>query len=151
MESPNRGQDTLSEFYNSDVLFGFAIGTAADIREQVVQQVQQQGQDHVAGDPQMHHLLMLGVFDWTGEDIFWGGQNFPSLAFRYSSVLGNSLLKRIERSDAEVRLLDELIGLRLMDWTRITGWRKGSMNKGRSLIGCCNWRSIWRRPFVSRG
>jgi len=26
MEDPNRGQDALSEFYNSDVLFGFAIG-----------------------------------------------------------------------------------------------------------------------------
>jgi len=28
MESPNRGQDALLEFYNSDVLFGFAIGAA---------------------------------------------------------------------------------------------------------------------------
>jgi len=111
MESPNRGQDALSEFYNSDALFGFAIGAAADIRERVAWRVQQQGQDWVVGDPQMHRLLMLGVFDWTGDDIFQGGQNFPSLAFRYSSVLGNSLLKRIERSDAEVRLLDQLIRL----------------------------------------
>jgi len=114
MTSPNRGQDTLSEFYNSNVLFGFAIGAAADIREQVAWQVQQQGQDHVAGGPQMHCLLMLGVFDWTGDDLFQGGQHFPLLAFRYSSVLGNSLLKRITRSDAEVRLLDLLIGLWLM-------------------------------------
>jgi len=104
MESPNRGQDVLSEFYNSNALFGFAIGVVADIRERVVRRVQQQGQDQVAGDPQMHRLLMLGVFDWTGDDIFRGGQNFPSLVFRYSCVLGNSLLKRIERSDAEVRL-----------------------------------------------
>ena len=37
MESPNRGQDVLLEFYNSDALFGFTIGAAADIREQVVQ------------------------------------------------------------------------------------------------------------------
>jgi len=107
----------LSEFYNSDALFGFAIGAAADIQERVAQRVQQQGQDWVAGDPQMHRLLMLGVFNWTGADIFRGGQNFPSQAFRYSSVLGNSLLKRIERSDAEVRLLDQLIGLWLMDGT----------------------------------
>src|SRR5882762_3250617 len=77
MEDPNRGQDALSEFYNSDALFGFAIGAAADIRERV----QQQGQDRIVGDPQMHRLLMLGVFDWTGDDIFRGGQNFPSLAF----------------------------------------------------------------------
>src|SRR5882762_3328458 len=39
MESPNRGQDVLSEFYNSNVLFRFAIGAAADIRERVVQRV----------------------------------------------------------------------------------------------------------------
>jgi len=104
MEDPNRGQDALSEFYNSDALFGFAIGVAVDIRERVARRVQQQGQDWIVGDPQMHRLLMLGVFDWTGDDIFRGGQNFPSLAFRYSCVLGNSLLKRIERSDAEVRL-----------------------------------------------
>jgi len=31
MEDPNRGQDALSEFYNSDALFGFTIGAAADI------------------------------------------------------------------------------------------------------------------------
>ena len=117
MKSPNRGQDALLEFYNSDALFGFTIGAAVDIWERVARRVQQQGQDRVAGDPQMHRLLMLGVFDWTGDDIFRGGQNFPSLAFQYSSVLGNSLLKRIERSDAEVRLLDQLIGLRLMDGT----------------------------------
>jgi len=109
MEDPNRGQDALSEFYNSDALFGFAIGAAADIRERVARRVQQQGQDRIVGDPQIHRLLMLGVFDWTGDDIFRGGQNFPSLAFRYSCVLGNSLLKRIERSDAEVRLPDLLI------------------------------------------
>ena len=33
MENPNRGQDVLLEFYNSDALFGFAIGVVADIRE----------------------------------------------------------------------------------------------------------------------
>ena len=36
MESPNRGQDALSEFYNSDALFGFTIGVVADIQERVV-------------------------------------------------------------------------------------------------------------------
>src|SRR5882762_9081302 len=41
MENPNRGQDTLSEFYNSDALFRFAIGAAVDIWEQVAQRVQQ--------------------------------------------------------------------------------------------------------------
>jgi len=87
MESPNRGQDALSEFYNSDALFGFAIGAAADIRERVAWRVQQQGQDRVAGDPQMHRLLMLGVFDWTGM-ISSEGSEFPSLVFRYSCVLG---------------------------------------------------------------
>jgi len=51
-------------------------------------------------DPQIHRLLQMGVFDWTGEDLFCGGQHFPSMALRYSSVLGNSLLRRIERSDA---------------------------------------------------
>jgi len=76
MESPNRGQDALSEFYNSDALFGFAIGAAADIRERVAWRVQQQGQDWVAGDPQMHRLLMLGVFDWTGDDVFRGDRTF---------------------------------------------------------------------------
>src|SRR5882762_4371348 len=93
MEDPNRGQDALLEFYNSDALFGFTIGAVADIWERVARRVQQQGQGHVAGDPQMHCLLMIGVYDWMGGDIFRGGQNFPSLAFRYSSVLGNSLLK----------------------------------------------------------
>src|SRR5882757_9273417 len=88
----------------SPSVFRFAIGAAADIRDRVARRVQQQGQDRIVGDPQIHRLLMLGVFDWTGDDIFRGGQNFPSLAFRYSCVLGNSLLKRIERSDAEVRL-----------------------------------------------
>ena len=33
MEDPNRSRDALSEFYNSDALFGFAIGVAADIWE----------------------------------------------------------------------------------------------------------------------
>src|SRR5882762_6414071 len=74
MENPNRGQDALSEFYNSDALFGFAIGAAVDIRERVVRRVQQQGQGHVAGDLQMHCLLMMGVYNWMGADIFRGGQ-----------------------------------------------------------------------------
>src|SRR5882757_7537820 len=62
MESPNRGQDVLSEFYNSDALFRFTIGMEADIWERVAWWVQQQGQGHAAGDSQMHHLLMMGVF-----------------------------------------------------------------------------------------
>jgi len=45
------------------------------------------------------------------------GTELSFSGIRYSCVLGNSLLKRIERSDAEVRLLDQLIGLRLMDGT----------------------------------
>src|SRR5882757_5266364 len=151
MEDPNRGQDALSEFYNSDALFRFTIGAAADIRERVARRVQQQGQDRVVGDPQMHRLLMLGVFDWTGEDIFRGGQNFPSLAFRYSCVLGNSLLKRIERSDAEVRLPDLLINFLTNGTSRITGWRRRSMNRGRSSTGCLSRRSTWGRSFVSKG
>jgi len=35
MEGPMRHQDALSEYYNMDVLWGFVIGAAHDIRERV--------------------------------------------------------------------------------------------------------------------
>ena len=104
MEAPTRGSNTLSEFYNSDALFGFSIGAAADAQEWVTRRLGQWGQNLAAEDRQIHRLLMMGTFDWTGEDLFRGGQHFLSMALRYSSVLGNSLLKRIERSNTMVRL-----------------------------------------------
>ena len=35
---------------------------------------------------------------WIAEDVFQQG-NFPSMAFRYSSILSNCLLKRIKRME----------------------------------------------------
>jgi len=39
MEGPLCHQDALSEYFNVDVLWGFAIGTMADIRERVAQRL----------------------------------------------------------------------------------------------------------------
>ena len=61
MEGPNRGEDTLLEFYNSDALWRYTMGVAADLWEQLAQIIQCQGQDHVEGNAQIHCLLMMGV------------------------------------------------------------------------------------------
>ena len=73
MEGLLHHEDTLSEYFNVDTLWGFVIGTAADIRECVAHC--HQGQ-FIAGSAILHHLLMMGVYNWTGEDIFQQG-NFP--------------------------------------------------------------------------
>jgi len=83
------------------VLWGFAIGTMADIRERVAQRLQ--GGTYVGGAI-LHRLMMMGMYDWTANDIFQQG-NFPSMVFRYSSVLSNCLLQRIEWSESLVRRL----------------------------------------------
>ena len=88
-----------------DALWGFTIGTAADIREHVAHHVQGRG---IAGGAILHCLLMMGTYDWTANDIFQQG-NFPLMAFRYTSVLGNCLLQRIKRTEELVRHLRSLI------------------------------------------
>jgi len=42
--------------------------------------------------------MMMGTYKWIAEDVFQQG-NFPLMAFQYSSVLSNCLLKRIERME----------------------------------------------------
>src|SRR5882762_8039810 len=95
MEGPMRHQDALSEYYNVDALWGFAIGAVHDIREHVT--CHRLG-EFITGEAILHHLMMMGTYKWIAEDVFQQG-NFPSMAFRYSSVLSNCLLKRIKRME----------------------------------------------------
>ena len=100
MEGLMHHQDALSEYYNVDTLWGFAIGTTHDIRECVAQH---QPGEFITGEAILHCLMMMGTYKWIAEDVFQQG-NFPSMAFRYSSILSNCLLKRIER-------MENLVGL----------------------------------------
>ena len=68
MEGPNRGEDMLLEFYNSDALWGYTIRVAVNLQEWLAQIMQCQGQDWVEGNALIHHLLMMGVYDWAGRD-----------------------------------------------------------------------------------
>ena len=90
-----RHQDALSEYYNMDMLWGFTIGAVHDIREHVVHR---RPGEFVTGEVILHCLMMMGTYKWIAEDVFQQG-NFPLMAFRYSSVLSNCLLKRIERME----------------------------------------------------
>jgi len=74
-------------------------GWPADIQERVVRQYSNKAKGHVAGDPPIHRLLMMG------SSIGWGltSSGWSELSFFWRSdipVSWNSLLKRIERSDA---------------------------------------------------
>jgi len=95
MEGPMHHQDALSEYYNVDALWGFVIGAAHDIRECVARH---RLGEFITGDAILHRLMMMGTYKWIAEDVFQQG-NFPSMAFRYSSILSNCLLKRIERME----------------------------------------------------
>src|SRR5882762_9100313 len=98
MEGPMHHQDALSEFYNVDAIWGFAILTAADLRDRMDCWNQN---PRLRGSIILHHLLVMGTYDWVAPSIFQQG-NFPLLAIRYASVLGNQLLLRIKRSKALV-------------------------------------------------
>src|SRR5882762_11454158 len=90
MEGPMRHQDALSEYYNMDMLWGFTIGAAHDIRERMVRH---RPGEFITGEAILHRLMMMGTYKWIAKDLFQQG-NFPSMTFWYSSILSNCLLKR---------------------------------------------------------
>ena len=46
----------------------------------------------------------MGIYDWKDTDKQGGGSS-PVMSIRYAAVLGNRLLRRIERGDDKVSLL----------------------------------------------
>ena len=59
MERAEGDRDTLSEFYNTDAIFGFAIRAH-------LQLAANRGEDRE--NPQLIHILDIGIHNWKGED-----------------------------------------------------------------------------------
>ena len=91
-EGVSRDADELDEWYHSDALFRFAIATHSD-------RVVRMGR--IERDMVLNHILSMGIYDWNDMDK-QGGRSCPVMSIRYAAVLGNWLLRRIERGDAKV-------------------------------------------------
>lgn len=85
MERESGGRDELSEFYNSDAIFGFAIRAEIQHRANRTENVENR---------QLNRVLDIGLYDWKGNDRS-GGNGGPPLPVRYAAVLGSQLLDRI--------------------------------------------------------
>ena len=94
-EGASRDADELDEWFHSDALFGFAIATHSD-------RVVRMGR--IEWDMVLNHILSMGIYDWNDMDK-QGGGSCPVMSIRYAAVLGNRLLRRIERGDDKVGLL----------------------------------------------
>ena len=95
MERAEGDRDMLSEFYNTDAIFGFAIRAH-------LQLAANRGED--CENQQLTRILDIGIHDWKGEDrsgSSGGGGGVP-YAIRYAAVLGSQLLERIRSSEAKV-------------------------------------------------
>ena len=94
MERDGGDRDSLSEFYNSDAIFGFAIRAH-------LQLAANRGED--CKNQQSTRILNIGIHDWKGENRSGGSGGVP-YAIRYAAVLGSQLLERIRSSEAKVRV-----------------------------------------------
>ena len=52
----------------------------------------------------LNQILLMGIYDWKDTDK-QGGGSCPVMSIWYAAVLGNRLLRRIERGDDKVGLL----------------------------------------------
>jgi hypothetical protein len=97
MERAEGDRDTLSEFYNMDAIFGFAI--RAHLRLEAIRGENLENQ-------QLSRILDIGIHDWKGEDrnSGGGGSGGPPYAIRYAAVLGSQLLERIRGLEVQVRI-----------------------------------------------
>ena len=91
-EGISRDADKLDEWYHSDALFRFAIAAHSD---RVIRMGRTE-QDMV-----LNRILSMGIYDWKDTDK-QGGGSCPVMSIQYAAVLGNRLLRRIERGDNKV-------------------------------------------------
>ena len=91
-EGVGRDADELDEWYHSDALFGFAIAAHSD-------RVVQMG--HIERDVVLNRILLMGIYDWKDTDKQGGGSCLV-MSIWYAVVLGNRLLRRIERGNDKV-------------------------------------------------
>ena len=97
MERAEGDCDTLSEFYNTDAIFGFAIRAHLQLAANRSEDCENQ---------HLTQILDIGTHDWKGEDRSGnsGGSGGVPYAIRYAAVLGSQLLERIWSSEAKVRI-----------------------------------------------
>ena len=95
LEGISRDADKLDEWYHSDSFFGFAIAAHLD-------RIVRMGR--LERDMVLSRILLMGIYDWKDTDK-QGGGSCPVMSIRYTAVLGNQLLQRIERGDDKVGLL----------------------------------------------
>ena len=92
LEGASRDADKLDEWFHSDALFGFAIAAHSD-------RVVRMGR--IEWDVVLNRILSMGIYNWKDTDK-QGGGSCPVMSIRYAAVLGNRLLRRIERGDDKV-------------------------------------------------
>ena len=91
-EGVSRDADKLDEWYHSNSLFRFAIAAHLD-------RIVQMG--HLEWDMVLNRILLMGIYNWKDTDK-QGGGSCPVMSIRYAAVLGNQLLRRIERGNDKV-------------------------------------------------
>ena len=91
-EEVSRDADKLDEWFHSDALFGFAIAAHSD-------RIVRMGR--IERDVVLNRILLMGIYDWKDTDK-QGGGSCPVMSIRYAAVLGNRLLRRIERGNDKV-------------------------------------------------
>ena len=91
-EGVSRDADKLDEWFHSDALFRFAIAAHSD-------RVIRMGR--IEWDVVLNRILLMGIYDWKDTDKQGGGSCLV-MSIRYAAVLGNRLLRRIERGDDKV-------------------------------------------------
>ena len=94
-EGVSRDADKLDEWYHSNALIGFAIAAHSD---RVIRM------DRLERDVVLNRILLMGIYDWKDTNKQGSGSR-PVMSIRYAVVLGNRLLRRIERGDDKVGLL----------------------------------------------
>ena len=60
--------------------------------------------DHLEQNVVLNHILSLGIYNWKDTDKK-GGRSCLVMSIHYAAMLGNRLIRRIERSDDKVGLL----------------------------------------------
>ena len=91
-EGVSRDADELDEWFHSNALFRFTITAHSD-------RVVRMG--HIERDVVLNRILSMGIYDWKDTDKQGGGSCLV-MSIRYAAVLGNRLLRRIERGDDKV-------------------------------------------------
>ena len=92
LEGVSRDADELDEWFHSDALFGFAIAAHSD---RII------WMGRIERDVVLNRILSMGIYDWK-DTHKQGGGSCPVMSIRYAAVLGNRLLRRIERGDDKV-------------------------------------------------